>query len=224
MKSKIILQGSAEWHKARLGNFSSSEIYRLMTKAGSEGLSVGAKTYCDEKLDEIMTGQEKTFKNDFMEYGNHTEELARQAIEAKYGTETMICGLLYHETIPHYCGSLDGVIIINDLRYAIEIKCPFYPKEHRNNIKLSEDIDIFKQKAPDYYYQCQSNIEIGKCDRALFATFNPLFGDLSLVCVEIDRNESDIILMKNKICTGWQYIEMEAETFGIQLPPSKIIN
>jgi len=213
---EFIPQGTPEWEAARLGKFTSSEIHKLMTKADSGGLSVGAKTYANEVLDEIMTGLSKGFSNKFVEYGKVTEELARIAIEEKYGIDTLICGFIDHPSIQHYGGSLDGVLVLNDAKYAIEIKCPFYPTEHRKNISFAQEADTFKQKAPDYYWQCQSNIEIGNCDRALFCSFHPSF-KTPLSCFIIDRNESDIDAMKAKIRTAWQYIEMEAEAFEIEL-------
>ena len=83
-------------------------------------LSVGAKTYCEEKLDEILTGYAKTFENKFVEYGKATEEKARLAIEEFYGKDTMICGLITHPELPYYKGSLDSVIDLDGL-FAVEI-------------------------------------------------------------------------------------------------------
>jgi hypothetical protein len=56
------LQGSAEWHKQRIGKFTSSEIFRLMTepklvaekKAGL--LSAVSLTYVLEKVHDEITG------------------------------------------------------------------------------------------------------------------------------------------------------------------------
>jgi len=61
MDSRLIIeaeQRSPEWYAARLGVFTSSEIYRLMTKPKLKGevLSDGAKTYILEKVAESLTG------------------------------------------------------------------------------------------------------------------------------------------------------------------------
>ena len=213
--SKQIVQGTDEWHQQRLGCFTSSEIHRLMTGPAGE-LSVGAKTYCEEKLDEILTGYAKTFENKFVEYGKATEEKARLAIEEFYGKDTMICGLITHPELTYYKGSLDSVIDLDGL-FAVEIKCPFYPKEHRNNIKESVDAKTFKQKSPQYYWQVQSNIVIGKCLKGLFVTYFPNHGTTSLVCRELEKDEEGIELMLKKLKMARVYMEQQAEEYGIKL-------
>lgn len=179
-------------------------------------LSVGAKTYCEEKLDEILTGYAKGFTNQFVEYGKATEEKARLAIEEMYGKDTMLCGLLTHPELTYYKGSLDSVIDLDEL-FAIEIKCPFYPKEHRKNIIESVDAKTFRQKSTQYYWQVQSNIVIGKCDKGLFVTYFPNHGTTSIVCREIEKDEGDINLMLLKIKQGRAYMETQAKEYGITL-------
>ena len=84
MDARVIIeaeQRSEGWHNARLGMFTSSEIYKLMTKPKlkSEVLSEGAKTYILEKVAESLTGiREEVPTTKAMQWGIDNEPLAKR--------------------------------------------------------------------------------------------------------------------------------------------------
>ena len=111
--SRIIVeaeQRSPEWHAARLGLFTSSEIYKLMSepKKKTEVLSEGAKTYIMQKVAESLTGiVEEVPVNKAMQWGVDNEPLAKQWLSKMHNFEIIETKFIYIEGM-NYGGSSDG--------------------------------------------------------------------------------------------------------------------
>lgn len=153
-------QGSTEWQQERLGKFTASEMFRLMTdpkteKAKNAGeLSEGALTYILEKIGEDATQQQSSdYVSEAMLWGMENEHLARRLYEKIYGVKIQEMGFVRYGD--HAGGSPDGLIGEDG---GIEIKCPTTAVHLKHClIAMQENPQAyFKAKYPKYYYQCQT--------------------------------------------------------------------
>jgi hypothetical protein len=81
---------SPTWWDNRLGNFTGSEVHRLMTepRAKKDVLSKGAETYIREKVYEKLSGQPKqSIDNYATAWGHENEPIAKRYYTARTGNE-----------------------------------------------------------------------------------------------------------------------------------------
>lgn len=113
-----IIQGTDEWHVARLGKVTASKISDLMAK----GQGVSRKNYEAQLIAERLTGErEETFKSSAMERGNEVEPQARLAYEFFKDVTVSQIGFVEHPIIEMSGASPDGLVDDDGLT---EIKCP----------------------------------------------------------------------------------------------------
>lgn len=167
-------QGSDGWNYARLGRFTSSEMYKLMTEPRNKGdkeagkLSEGAMTYVGIKVAEVLTGQPKSESYAYpLVYG---KELEPQAIE--YFIKKT--GYTYEPAMfvpfgDHSGGSPDGYINENDL---LEVKCPWASENQVDYLMLTDQYDL-KRNHPNHYWQCMSNLLFTDKDQLHFVAYDP---------------------------------------------------
>lgn len=194
-------QRTYEWHEIRRGQFTASGISKLM---GVKGLGQTGESYILEKVTEALGVDLNEVSTYAMQYGIDMEPQAKAYYEQSFGVKITDVGYIVAPWCAEAGASPDG--IINDSK-LIEIKCPFNPVHHTQNllIKSSEDL---KKLRPEYYWQMQMQMavtDINKCD---FVSFCPAFmseinGKLSginrMIAIEITANESDIQLLKERI-------------------------
>ena len=171
--TQIVVQGSPEWLKQRLGDFTSSEIKQLLVspQKGAK-IAVGAMTYILEKVAERYIQKPiNQFTSRATEHGSDTENLAFRTTIKRLGIDFRTCGYIKHQKIKRLGGSPDGY---NGGEYVLEIKCPLNPVNHLKNltIKTAED---FKKMHPDYYYQVMLNTFLCGAKYAVFVSFCPEF-------------------------------------------------
>lgn len=145
----------------RIGMFTGSQIHRLFGKRD------GWKTYCDEIIDEILTGEKvkESGKYQATEWGKMYEPVAAKRLQefhafTYYGGDNP--AFFTHPTKLNLGCSPDGL----SETHLIEIKCPFKTTNHRNRI-VTGIID------EDYYHQCQFNMMVTGKEKAIFASFDP---------------------------------------------------
>lgn len=167
-------QGSDGWNQARIGRFTASEIFKLMTeprnKVDKEAgkLSEGAMTYVHQKVAEVMTGQPKSESYAYpLVYG---KELEPQAIE--YFIKKT--GFSYEPAMfvpfgDHAGGSPDGYINEAD---GLEIKCPFQSENMIDYLLLTDQFDL-KRNHPNYYWQVMSNLLFTGKEQWHFVCYDP---------------------------------------------------
>lgn len=167
-------QGSDGWNLARVGRFTASEMYKLMTEPKTKEareagkLSEGAMTYVQQKVAEILTGQPKSESYAFpLVYG---KELEPQAVE--YFIKKT--GFSYEPAMfvpfgDHSGGSPDGYINETDL---LEIKCPFQSENMVDYLLLTDQWDI-KRNHPNHYWQCMSNLLFTEKEQLHFVAYDP---------------------------------------------------
>jgi hypothetical protein len=161
---------SIQLNKNRIGNISSSQIYRLM------GSKKPKETYLTElsyarRLGRSLTN-ETTSKP--TSWGLLLEGIAFNRLGFEYS-------LVSDETIRHpefdyWVGSPDGYT--NDS--VIDIKCPFTLKSFVELVDI-QDIDTFKYDCPEYYWQLVSNAILLDKQFAELIVYCPYEDDLGLI-------------------------------------------
>ena len=182
-----IQQRSDEWKLNRLGKFTASEIYKLM---GVKGLGETGKTYAIEKAIEELYGREEDgFVSKDMERGVHLEPLAfakfHEIMSFKF-IESKNCGFFVFGKSAG--ASPDGLVGEDAI---LEIKCP------RNST-------FFKLVATNviddkYLYQMQMQMMATRREKAYFFNYIIIDGVEFHHTIEIDRDDSVIELMKERI-------------------------
>lgn len=195
-------QGSDGWNQIRVGRFTASEIFKLMTEPRSKEdkaagrLSEGAMTYVNIKVAETLTGQPKSESYAYpLVYG---KELEPQAIEV-FIKKT---GFSYEPAtfVPfgnHAGGSPDGYINEVD---GLEIKCPFQSENQVDYLMLTDQWDL-KRNHPNYYWQCMSNLLFTQKEQWHFVTYDPRMVNEKhrMTHIIIKPNQEDFDLLCAKI-------------------------
>ena len=169
-KAAAASQRTPVWDKARLGRFTSSEIYKLMSTPRNKAklLSDGAESYVYAKIAEELTGFEHTvYKGIAVEHGEEYEPAACAEFERLTGVKVTPVGFIPY--LSYAGGSPDGLIGEDAL---IEIKCPFNSANHVEYLSLNSSADLFAC-SPDYWYQIQANLLFTARSTAYFITFSP---------------------------------------------------
>lgn len=168
-----------EWYAQRLGRFSCSQMFRLMTEPRSKAekeagnLSDGAMTYVYECVAEKITGKKakEEFTSKFTDWGIQFEPIAKGIYSAVFG-----CPIVDSEYIPYIHnagGSPDGMVGEDGL---VEIKCPFTITAH-----LEHKLENINEK-PEYYWQCMGYLLITKRKWIDFISYHPDYpGSLQMI-------------------------------------------
>lgn len=174
----------------RHGNFSSSEIWKLMTNDRSADKKPGkpAQTYIQEKVYESRLGRpldkekdtEATIWGKFMEGYVHDEK-----IPLSY----KLCSRerLFHPTIERWTGMPD--LIKGDT--VVDIKCPQLKSfceladiatimQYGKEWIIEQGKDL-KEEYPEYYWQLVSNAILTGCDKAELIVFCPFQSELDAI-------------------------------------------
>ena len=211
-------QNTEEWYKMRLGRFTASEIYKLMTtakrpmtakeleaakKSGSKArtiedatiLSDGAITYVKMKVAEILTGESSSTPMSYaLAHGKNMEPMAVTHFSEVMGVEVQPAVFIPFSTIAG--GSPDGLVGDNAI---LEVKCPYEAKNQVDYLLIKSPLELFVSN-PEYWYQCQANLLFSKREFCYFATYDPRFQDdkhkMKILEIRPDVNDQDRILKK----------------------------
>lgn len=190
---------SPEWFKSRQGNFTGSEVWKLMIEPRSkkEILSKTAETYILEKVWEKLSGMVKSgFDNFATEWGNDNEPKAKKWYAQLTGNEVKDAQLVYSQEIEGFTGSPDGLVGEDGM---IEIKCPFNGANHLKHCFITND-EYFKTEHNDYYYQIQSYLMLTGRKWCDFVSFDPrIDSQLGMFIYRVESNEDVQREMKIKI-------------------------
>ena len=117
----MIVQGTPEWHQARLGKVTASKVADVIAKTKS-GYAATRANYMAQLICERLTGNPtEGFTNAAMQWGTDQEGPAREAYEFSKGVWVTQVGFIDHPTISMAGASPDGLIGTDGM---IEIKCP----------------------------------------------------------------------------------------------------
>ena len=196
-------------NKLRVGNFTSSEIHKLMVggtspmtadeiaqqkidnpkstrKTKDVMFGAGALTYIKEKVYErrlkCSLATESNAKP--LTWGKFMESRCFELLGNEYILNSQETDL--HPTINTWSGSRDGNK--SDGKTLIEIKCPYTRKSFCELVELETAEDI-KEHSPEYYWQMVSNACIMGVDKAELIIYMPYLSELESIkydCGQID--------------------------------------
>lgn len=183
-----LVQGSAEWHQARLGKATASRISDIVAKTKS-GPSASRKNYLAELVAERLTGTPaESFSNAAMKWGTETEPQARAAYEFFNDAKVQQVGFIDHPSIPMAGASPDGLVGDNGL---VEIKCP----------NTSTHIDtLLGTSIPDkYVVQMLWQMACTGRDWCDWVSFDPrLPGDMQIMSYRLERDDKRIAELESE--------------------------
>lgn len=166
-------QRSLNWYRARLGNFTGSQVGLLMKSGRNSVFSDTARSYIyqvagerdmnpsivndDEAFAEYLNQTSVTSKS--MRWGIEMEEEARSLYERITGRHAAETGSCKHPSIEHFASSPDGYYYDENTgdKGVIEIKCPTQAvfMKYMDDVKDNASLLLAKY---EYFYQCQAHM------------------------------------------------------------------
>ena len=179
-------QGSAEWHRLRLGKVTASRMSDVLSKGRGKAPSKTAETYMMELIAERLTGEAKPFfENDAMRWGTETEPQARSMYEVN-NNFVSVDEVAFIEHSEFVGVSPDGLIGEDGM---LEIKCPTTITQ----IKRALTYDY----SEDYKAQIQMQLWVAQREWCDFVSFDPRIDcDASFLQQRVYRDEEFIDNMK----------------------------
>ena len=195
----IIEQRSDEWFKIRRGKITSSEIHKIM--GGKENtLTDTAKTYLLEKVSEFFGAIAPLAGGPALDWGTNLEP---EAIKVYSGKKNLTVNA--SSFIPvgeYYGGSPDGEVQPDGI---IEVKCPYNSVNHFKH-GLIKSVEDFKKVAPNYYYQCLSNMICAEARWCDFISYDPrvdLQYQMFIFRLDLDEKEAEYVGEKIKVAVAY---------------------
>ncbi len=185
---------------ARIGSFTSSEIYNLLKKDRSgKGFGVPALTYIEERNMALRLGRSLTTETNARPttWGKCLEPLAFQKLGFDY--ELVSDVTITHPDIPYWCGSPDIVVISspNDRTGRVgDIKCPQTLKSFCQFVDCMdapnpiEAIRANHSSGEQYYWQLVSNAILTNSDFAELIIYVPYRSDLDEIRLTASDNKA----------------------------------
>jgi len=175
-----MIQGSAEWCSARMGNLTGSRMYEACAKGRGDKYYAARDTLMTEKLIERLTGKwAEHFVSDAMQWGNTYEGEARAMYETAQGVLVQECAYFPHPSIAHSGASPDGLVGDDGV---LEIKCP--------TTKVHLETLLAGVVPEQHTYQMAWEIESAGRQWADFVSYDPrLPGNLSFFCIRYTPTE-----------------------------------
>lgn len=200
-----------EWHRARLGKITGSQVGRLMKKGKTSYFGDDAMSYIYQlAYERTLASDVMEFDDEFelyldhvnvetkaMRFGTEMEATARLVYCSKNNVECTEVGLCEHFDIENFGSSPDGIVETPEGRVAIEIKCPSTTQFMRycDSVWAGETL---KKVKPEYYWQCMAHMMCTGAVRTDFVVFSP-FSEFGIHVAGILPNEEDMNLMRERI-------------------------
>lgn len=192
----MIDQRSFEWHDLRKGKFTASQIYRLM---GLKGIGKTGESYVMEKVAEELGAEMPLVSTFAMDRGTEMEPYAKLHYMKAFDCKISPCSFIIAPWCDQAGASPDGIIKKSGSQKLIEIKCPYNPVNHIQNLMI-KTMDELKNQRSEYYWQMQMQMavmEIPVCD---FVSYYPdINEDFRMIAITIEANWKDILLLKQRI-------------------------
>lgn len=164
----------------RFGNFSSSNIYKLMSKGrgdwSTENVGASFKTYVKEKQREIKLQRSINMPANTRPiiWGKVIEGFVFEKKLSLDYVEMNDKGRIKHPTIDRWNGVPD--LMKKDV--VCDIKCPSSLIQFCDLIDSFESVESFKKAFPEYYWQLVSNAILTGVDRAELIVYIPYDNEL----------------------------------------------
>ena len=162
-----MIQGTEEWHMARLGKVTASCISDVMAEGRSGKPSATRSNYEARLVAERLSGRPaETFRSSAMDHGVETEAQARACYIMATGRNVDEVGFVSHPTISDAGASPDGLVGDDGL---VEIKCPN---------TATHIASLLSERIPDAYAK-QMQFQMACTGRAWcdFVSFDPRMPD-----------------------------------------------
>lgn len=186
-------QQSDSWWASRLGRATASRVKDIMAKGRGGAPSATRQNYMMQLLCERLTGKrEEGYTNAAMQRGNDLEPIARAAYEMYEDCEVVEVGLILHPSIDGFGASPDGVILLENGRRGLEIKCP----------NTAQHIAVIQSGKHDTQYEWQMLAQMACADLESvdFVSFDDrLPEELQYVCFRYHRDEARIREMEAEV-------------------------
>lgn len=185
----MIVQGSAEWHQARLGKVTASKVADVMARTKS-GYAATRANYAAQLIIERLTGQPtESFTNDAMRWGTEKEPEARRAYAFRTDNDVAEVGFVDHAVISMAGASPDGLIGDDGL---LEIKCP----------NTATHLETLQTGAPPAKYVSQMRWQMACTGRQWcdFVSYDPrLPEDFRIFIARVERDDDAIAQMETEV-------------------------
>lgn len=217
-------QGSDEWKEARLGFFSSSEVFKLIGTGKKNTFTDVGMTYIKNKLGEKMSGipvESQDSKSTL--WGKQYEPMAREWYCKKFGMVVDEVGFMTHPIIKNFGGSPDGLcykVGSGDNAGILEIKCPMVYANHIDHLRI-KSVEYFKSEFPDKYWQCVSNMVVCGLNYTDFVSFDPRMNSkmgMFVFRLELDKGDASMLIHRIELANA--ELENIAKEIGFELQPS----
>ena len=175
------IQGSDEWHQARLGFVTASNFHKVLNKKTGRGL------YMRKKVAERLTGLlEESYKNEIMENGNIVESEARDFYQMVNDCTVQEVGFVKRDE--DVGCSPDGLVGEDGI---IEIKCP---------LSSTHIGYIMSNKLPAAYKpQVQGNLWVTGRQWCDFISYDPRVIAKPMHTVQVKRDSEYITELAAKV-------------------------
>lgn len=204
-------QHSIGWYRQRLGQITGSQVGRLMKKGRSSYFGEDAMSYIHQLAferslsEEILTDDDEfeeylatvNVETKAMRFGSEMEATARMIYCDKFNVKCEEVGLCEHFDIDNFASSPDGIVMTDEGRVALEIKCPTSAvfMKYYSGVWNNETL---KKVKPEYYYQCMAHMMCTGAIRTDFIIFNP-FHKVGIKVVRILPDEEEFKAMRERI-------------------------
>lgn len=186
-----LIQGSPEWHAARLGKVTASRLADVVARTKS-GWGTSRANYMSALICERLTGAaEDTYINAAMQWGTDKEPEARAAYEFITGNTVEQVGFVDHPRIPMSGASPDGHIAEDG---SLEIKCP----------NTATHIDFLLEQSIPQKYLLQMQWQLACNGRAWcdFVSYDPRMPEgLRLFQKRVERDSRLIPTLETDVVT-----------------------
>lgn len=199
----MIAQGTSDWKRSRLGNFTGSRIGDLMTSGrkkdemfGQTALSYIYEVAAERDLLPAYIEDDYLFEiydkymsvtNKYMEFGHENESFAIDRYELMTGYQCNEVESIKHPTISWFSASPDRIVITGDKKIIAEVKCPTPKKFMEYKQKVSDNASLLSVE-PKYFYQIQAELMCSGLSEADFIVFCPfLKNNLHVVRITADE-------------------------------------
>lgn len=166
-------QRSNQWRDARVGKFTGSEVWKLLTdprtKAAKDAgdWSETAMTYIKTKVAEELTGMiHETGPAYPLVWGEEQEENAKNFYEARFEQKIRKAGFI---AFTDHSGCTPDGYVGNSV---VELKCPYNSTNHVEYLTWLNYLDL-KDNKPEYWYQIQTEMLFAKTNKGLFISYDP---------------------------------------------------
>jgi putative phage-type endonuclease len=191
-------QRSEEWFAARCGKVTASKVGDILALLKNGNWAASRRNYAAQLVTERLTGTPyvPTYINEYMEWGQTQEPIAREKYLEKTGFEVTEIAFVDHPRILMAGASPDGLVGKDGL---LEIKCLI--KANHIEILLNEDLSKYELQM-HWQMACTGR---QWCD---FVSFNPeLPDDMQLFIKRLHRDEEKIHKLESEVAVFLEEVE-----------------